>query len=257
MKKQSQLPWFKFFPSDWLNDPGLKLCSLAAQGLWMRMLCVMHGTKPYGHLVVAGKPVTDARQVAALTGGRVEDVARWLKELERHGVFSRATEGTIVSRRFVHDEEKRAKDLERKRRKALADLGIEASPTPAVLQEMSPISAVEVRSQKSEVRVVRSSEPSPTLPAASGERGVGTARRKGQVNGHDHIGKRIAPDMPPPDEWLAWGARVYGVQPHKIAQAFVAFRDYWCDIPGERGYRVDWFPTFKNRLKDLREKGKL
>lgn len=84
-------------------------------------------------------------------------------------------------------------------------------------------------------------------------------RARKRVNNHPQLaaGKRMPPDMRPPDEWLDWGAKVYGVDRARIGAAFVRFRDYWADVPGERGLRVDWFPTFKNRLHDLREKGKL
>jgi hypothetical protein len=32
--------WSKFYWSDWDGDMRLRLCSLAAQGLWMQMLCI-------------------------------------------------------------------------------------------------------------------------------------------------------------------------------------------------------------------------
>lgn len=36
----SQLRWAKFFWADWAGDNCLSLCTLAAQGLWMRLLCI-------------------------------------------------------------------------------------------------------------------------------------------------------------------------------------------------------------------------
>jgi hypothetical protein len=44
----------KFYPSDWRSDPMLRLCSLAARGLWMEMMCLMHEAEPYGSLLVNG-----------------------------------------------------------------------------------------------------------------------------------------------------------------------------------------------------------
>jgi len=49
-------PWLKFFPSDWRADPALRMCSLAARGLWIEMLCLMHEARPHGSLLVNGKP---------------------------------------------------------------------------------------------------------------------------------------------------------------------------------------------------------
>ena len=52
-------PWFKFYPSDWRADQALRSCSVAARGLWIECMCIMHEADPYGHLVVNGRPVTD------------------------------------------------------------------------------------------------------------------------------------------------------------------------------------------------------
>ncbi|ANB33251.1 hypothetical protein M2324_003640 [Rhodovulum sulfidophilum] len=35
-------PWLKFYTSDWRSDPGLRMCGLAARGLWVEMICLMH-----------------------------------------------------------------------------------------------------------------------------------------------------------------------------------------------------------------------
>lgn len=99
-------PWLKFYPTDWRADPALRMCSLAARGLWMEMLCIMHEASPYGSLRVNGRPVTE-RQLSSLAGGEVGDL---LTELEDAGVFSREADGTIFSRRMQRDAEKTAKD---------------------------------------------------------------------------------------------------------------------------------------------------
>jgi hypothetical protein len=100
-------PWLKFFPSDWRADPSLRMCSIAARGLWIEMLCVMHEATPRGTLRVNGKTVSD-RQLAILAG--CQDVAGLLEELEDAGVFSREADGTIFSRRMMRDVEKAEQD---------------------------------------------------------------------------------------------------------------------------------------------------
>jgi hypothetical protein len=54
--KQPGNPWMKFYPADWRSDPMLRLCSLAARGLWAEMICLMHEAEPYGSLLVNGNP---------------------------------------------------------------------------------------------------------------------------------------------------------------------------------------------------------
>ena len=99
--------WAKFFWSDWSNDPTLKLCSFAAQGLWMRCLCIAAESQPVGYLAVNGKAL-DAPTLAKLAGGEAAEVSRLLGELDQQGVFSRDTRGCIYSRRMVRDAQRYA-----------------------------------------------------------------------------------------------------------------------------------------------------
>ena len=49
-------PWLKFYPADWRADPRLRMCSLAARGLWIELMSYMHEGEPYGHLTIDGVP---------------------------------------------------------------------------------------------------------------------------------------------------------------------------------------------------------
>lgn len=95
--------WMKFWPQDWERDSCLADCSLAAQGLWIRMLCLMHEASPRGHLVQNGKQVSDTK-LARASRISEREVLRLVNELEAEGVFSRTPEGTIFSRRMVRDD---------------------------------------------------------------------------------------------------------------------------------------------------------
>ena len=98
-------PWDKFWWNDWENDPALKLCSLAAQGLWMRALCICAKADPKGYLVVAGRPL-DSVGLASLAGKPEPEVETLLRELASYGVFSTDRTGRIYSRRMVRDVKK-------------------------------------------------------------------------------------------------------------------------------------------------------
>lgn len=102
-------PWMKFYPTDWRSDPKLRICSLAARGLWMELLCIMHEANPRGFLVSNGSQLSD-KQLAALVGTTTRELNALLNELEAAGVFSRDENGTIYSRRMVRDAERQAKD---------------------------------------------------------------------------------------------------------------------------------------------------
>ncbi|MBX7200323.1 MAG: hypothetical protein K1X51_13230 [Rhodospirillaceae bacterium] len=100
-------PWFKFYPSDWRADQMLRLCSPAARGLWLECMCLMHEARPYGHLLVNGRAVTDA-QLGVLAGIPPDQTANLIAELDAAGVFSRRDDGVIYSRRMTRDAEKAA-----------------------------------------------------------------------------------------------------------------------------------------------------
>lgn len=96
-------PSFQFYPSDWRTDGSLQTCSLAARGLWIELLCIMHESKTYGFLSINDRKM-DTKQIARLVGESAAKTQRLLDELERAGVFSRDEQSTIYSRRMKKDE---------------------------------------------------------------------------------------------------------------------------------------------------------
>ena len=102
-------PWSKFYWSDWRADPRLRMCSLAARGLWVELCGLAHEAEPYGHVLVAGR-VPSPEQLASLVGAPLKAVLAALKELDAAEVFSRTDAGVIYSRRMVRDREREEKD---------------------------------------------------------------------------------------------------------------------------------------------------
>ncbi|KQO99127.1 hypothetical protein [Methylobacterium sp. Leaf91] len=120
-------PWIKFYPSDWLSKPALRLCPMAARGLWMEMLCIMHNAEPYGHLVVMGRPLTDS-DLARMVGMSLKECRKSLATLALHGIYSVTADGTIYSRRMVRDNAKALKDKENGKRGGNPDLNQGVNP---------------------------------------------------------------------------------------------------------------------------------
>jgi len=100
-------PWTKWYFADWRADPGLRMCGLAARGLWAEILGYMHEGEPYGHFTIEGR-VPELPELARLVGAPVADVRRAYAELEKNGVFSRTPEGVPYSRRMLRDEKREA-----------------------------------------------------------------------------------------------------------------------------------------------------
>ena len=100
----SENPSTKWFWNDWDNDRALALCSLAAQGVWMRMLSIM--ARADGYLRVNGKACS-MDDLSVLIGHPVSEIVPLVAELDARAVFSRTRDGTIYSRRIVRDEKNR------------------------------------------------------------------------------------------------------------------------------------------------------
>lgn len=123
----SAQPWIKFYPRDWRGDQALRFVSLAARGLWMEMLCVMHEGAPYGHLTIGGKPIEDG-DLSRLVGSTVEEVQALLVELRTAGVFRQTRTGVIFSKRLT-DDHKRSIEGRKAKVEALEKQGKKRAPS--------------------------------------------------------------------------------------------------------------------------------
>ena len=104
-----KLPYIKFYTRDWLGDKQLRLCSDAAKGLWVDLMCIMADNEQnYGYLEMNGEPLSIGN-IVQLRGGDKDTVNRLIEELDKSKVFSRNSKDVIFSRRMVKDHEKRQK----------------------------------------------------------------------------------------------------------------------------------------------------
>lgn len=213
--------WMKFWPGDWKGDAALRMCGLAARGLWIECIAIMHEAEPYGHLMVNGRALT-TKQLASIVGAPERDVVKLLAELEEAGVFSRTDSGTIFSRRMVRDaaksEEGREAIAKRWANKASAPAPIDDPNTPPNRSGNSPPGSLEERREKKE-------EP-PSQPS------VGRSPR----------GSRLPPDWSPSeaDRAFADGLML------NVERTAANFRDFWHAKAGKDAAKLDWSATWRN-----------
>lgn len=101
-----KLPAIQFYPGDWLRDH-VAGCSLAAQGLWLRMMILMHDSERYGYLVMNGSPIPPESIARRCGCDSLAHYETLLTELDSARVPERTKDGLIHSRRMVRDEKKR------------------------------------------------------------------------------------------------------------------------------------------------------
>lgn len=200
---EKRKPWFKFYVGNWRADELLRMCGLAARGLWVEMLSIMHKATPYGHLLVNGVQ-PDVDDLARLTGVSAKEVKAALDELERKAVFSRTDDGTIYSRKMVRDEVASLEGRENiKRRWVNRDDDSEPKSPPNRVPNREAKSTEE-RGQKEKPEAIAS---------------VKKLRRKPLVP--------IPPDLveapAPPPEWVAF-AQSKGIS--DVSSTFDAFRNH-------------------------------
>jgi hypothetical protein len=103
----AKLPYFRFYPGDWLRE--VQGCSLAARGLWLSMKILMHDSERYGYLCQNDGAVIPPGTVANKCSTTLETYVTLLAELDLHGVPSRTKEGVIFSQQMVDEYKKREK----------------------------------------------------------------------------------------------------------------------------------------------------
>jgi hypothetical protein len=98
-------PWIKFYPDDWNSDIELASCRLSTQGFFIRLIGILHHSKPYGYLTSNSKKITSL-QLSHILGIPQKTCNSCLKELTEKGVLKKDDHG-YYSQRMRKDREKR------------------------------------------------------------------------------------------------------------------------------------------------------
>lgn len=97
-----------FYWNDWDGDPALRACSMAAQGFWMRCLCIAARAPEFGVVMIGSAPAAIDAFLPALArsvGESPKVVAGWVKELLDTEAASVDDKGRLVCRRMVRSAE--------------------------------------------------------------------------------------------------------------------------------------------------------
>lgn len=230
--------WTKFFWSDWDTDPALRACSFAAQGFWMRLLCIAAAHDPIGYVAVAGRSLTET-DIARMTGGSESEVSALLGELDRNGVFSRDRHGRIYSRRMVLDARKAAIAKKNGKLGGNPSLGKHGKiPKSVNHPDKSGLKTQEPEARSQEVIV-----PFPEPPEIDQPQQNGRAVPRGS---------RLPPDWDGEGEAVTHAIRA-GFNDLEAFQMLDDFRDFWTAKAGADACKLDWLATWR---RWVREEGK-
>lgn len=232
-------PWSKFFWDDWDSDPGLRLCSLAAQGLWMRMLCICARHEPKGYLAIQDQALT-VDHIARLAGVSETDAASMIAELDRFGVFSRDRKGRIYSRRMVRDVKKSnegRKNVIKRWSQPPENNDENHGPNRGANRNPST-KKPEARSQskKKEETNVSSKK---NGPPDDGLFGDDLPEQPPTPPPKAARATRLPTDWQPSADNCAYAAE-RGFSPEQTADLAEGFRDYWCAKSGKDATKTNW-----------------
>jgi hypothetical protein len=106
LRRNPDNPSTTFFWNDWDNEPGMKFCSLAAQGLWVKLLSLAARSREHG-VVVVGEHASKVEDLPALLApacGETADILRALiDQLVAFKVASVDDQGRLYNRRMVSE----------------------------------------------------------------------------------------------------------------------------------------------------------
>lgn len=258
-------PWFKFYPRDWRADEALRDCSMAARGLWIELMCLMHEATPYGHLLPAGRKPTD-QKLAVQVGASVGELKRLLNELEQAKAFSRTPDGTIYSRRMVRDEHLRKEGLrafregtnpDSRRGKKRGKFDTTSAPPPqppgGVASEKNGVQPPHPESRVQNLEdtpseAYASSDPAERIGLATDASAPAGLFATSPADRGSSRATRLSHDWVPTPDNIRFGMG-QGLSRATVMAVADYFRDYWVGKPGQKGTNLDWAAAWRNWIR--------
>ena len=200
----AELPWFKFYPNDFMGDMNLRRCSNEAVGVYMKFLCLAFDSEERGVVITSGVAWTD-REIVSAIGGPFDDTLRAFHELIKWNLIKIRKDGAYFNSRMVRDEAERNKTRERvkkhreKNKSSPPDdthppnqNNVTGDVTQHVTPDVTEMKQGEVRGQKSEVR----SQKKKTTTTSEKNRASAQKQEENSINSPPLNAQR---EDPPPD----------------------------------------------------------
>lgn len=117
MSKRNQ-PYLPLYVQDYLTDEKLNMCSLSSQGVYIKIMCILHKSDEYGTILLKQKDKQNqnkclnfARKLSKLLPIQVDDLKNAINELIEEGVLT-IDGDKLYQKRMVKDNDISAKRSE-------------------------------------------------------------------------------------------------------------------------------------------------
>jgi hypothetical protein len=94
---------FEFFPSDWMTDTGIRMCSLEARGLWIDLICLMQLSDKKGFLIIGNQKINEEK-LRKMFGISKKKIQVLMTELLDYNLIKVSEDGTYFCKRIVENE---------------------------------------------------------------------------------------------------------------------------------------------------------
>lgn len=131
----SKKPSFQFYPGDWLKDPALRMCSPAARGVWMDLLCLLHECPQRGVFRIKKGAEMLPVSVKNISNSIAGCKPKMVQELINNGVvYTARKDDALYCKRLVKDElHRRHKAVNGKKGGSKTQANLKQSPSKGIL----------------------------------------------------------------------------------------------------------------------------
>lgn len=218
----SELPWFRFFPSDWLG--GTRGMSAAETGIYITLIATMYER---------GEPLQeDQARLSRLCGASISTFKKALDALVKDEKILRVSGGLW--------NERAGKELEIRSEKS--EVGRLSAAARWNKKDNKNNDGEDANAMQSQY-VGNASAPATQKPdtrSRSKEREATASPKK--------IGRRLSEDWRLPADWGAW-AVTQGVDEVTVRREADRFRDYWIGAGGRTAAKMNWEATWRNWIR--------
>lgn len=215
-------PAFQFYPKDWLSSLNITLMTAEQEGAYLRLLCYCWDSGD------CSLPNDDEQLI------KMSRVSKGGWEMVRKCFIPHPEkEGFLTNKRMLEE-------LEQQRSwKVKSSIGGKKSAQKRAENKEHSKGGWEMVATKSN-------------PATASATASATSKEEEKKESKATRGSRFTIAELPEDWKLFCTQERLDLDPNAL---FAEFRDYWISVPGKAGVKLDWFATWRNRVRDKRPSG--
>ena len=250
----AELPFMKFFPSDWTGSSSMRGISWAARGVMIELVCIMWDLPQPGRLIRAGKVLT-VDDIVRLLGNDPKQTRAAFNELVECRAITQDSEGVYVCARMVKDYRVRMEAKNNGKKGGNPNVSAPVERTQKPVRENSFTGETGVIDEITQgVNPTLNPSVNPQTPSS----GLNPESRVHIPYSQNVLNTYTGGETPPDGQLHISGTRVEQpppdppAKPAKVKTVFTQqFKDFWAAYPPVRKYNIkECFTLWKRHNLD-------